>query len=322
MMAKLWTAWKNRRQWSQARDQGKHLVKEARRILKRQRTRIPEAVAGEIASAVAEVESGLKGGNFEPLREAISTLDEQLDKHLAFARKSTTREYVESIGVALAVALLLRAFVVEAFQIPSGSMIPTLEIGDHIFVSKFSYGIGVPFTNKKLVEFGEPKRGDVIVFRYPPDPATDFIKRVVGLPGETVELRRNQVFINGQPLPREQQPGPCRYKEGRNPDDGRDCELWVEHMGEKVHQTYQDPNAMPQNWGPVTVPPRSVFVMGDNRDNSRDSRVWGFVPYDNIKGRSLIVWWSRDPAYGSLSPAGVAEWFSSIRFGRFFHSVK
>jgi signal peptidase I len=322
MLTKLWSAWRTHKYWNRARDEGKHLVKESRRILKRRSYRIPQTVAAEIELAVADVESAAKGDDFERMREAIAALDERMDKHLAFARKSTAREYAESIGVALAVALLLRAFVVEAFQIPSGSMIPTLEIGDHIFVSKFAYGVGIPFTNKKIVEFSEPKRGDIIVFRYPPDPSTDFIKRVVGLPGDAVELRHNQVFINGQPMARERVAGECRYNEGRSPEEARDCELWVENLGSKVHKVFQDPNQPPQDWGPHLVPPRSVFVMGDNRDNSRDSRVWGFVPYDNVKGRALIVWWSRDPAYGGWSAEGVAEWFKSIRLGRFFSVVR
>jgi signal peptidase I len=322
MMTKLWTAWRTHRYWNRACDEGKHLVRESRRILKRRSYRIPQTVADEIGLAVAEVESAAKGDDFERMREAIAALDERMDKHLAFARKSTAREYAESIGVALAVALLLRAFVVEAFQIPSGSMIPTLEIGDHIFVSKFAYGIGIPFTNKKVVEFSNPQRGDIIVFRYPPDPSTDFIKRVVGLPGDSVELRHNQVFINGQPMLREHVAGECRYNEGRSPEEARDCELWIESLGSKTHKVYQDPNQPPQDWGPRVVPPRSVFVMGDNRDNSRDSRVWGFVPYDNVKGRALVVWWSRDPAYGGWSAEGVAEWFKSIRFSRFFSVVR
>src|SRR5439155_15472210 len=131
----------------------------------------------------------LGGDELDNMRKAIATLDDAMDAHLSKARKSTVGEYSESIGVAVAVALLLRAFVVEAFQIPSGSMIPTLEVGDHIFVSKFSYGLVVPFSNKKIFEFRHPSRGDVIVFKYPQDPSIDYIKRVVGLPGETVELR-------------------------------------------------------------------------------------------------------------------------------------
>jgi len=333
MVGKLWSAWQMRRSWRRAKDEGRHLVKESRRILKRKRYRIPQTVAAEIETAALAVESAGKRDDFERLREAIGTLDEGMDKHLAFARKSSAREYAESIGVALAVALLLRAFVVEAFQIPSGSMIPTLEIGDHIFVSKFAYGIGMPFTNKKLVEWGEPKRGDVIVFRYPPDPSTDFIKRVVGLPGDSVEVRHNQVFINGQPVARERVAGNCRYSEGRAPEEARDCESWVENLDGKSHRLYQDPNQEPVDWPPRhgfthepmktnLVPPRSLFVMGDNRDNSRDSRVWGFVPYDNVKGRALIVWWSRDPSYGGWSAEGVKEWFTSIRLGRFFSMVR
>ena len=137
-----------------------------------------------------------------------------MDEHLAFARKSSLREYAESIGVAVAIALLLRAFVVEAFQIPSGSMIPTLEVGDHIFVSKFSYGIGIPFTYKKLFQFGQPRRGDIIVFRYPADPEVDYIKRVVALPGEKIEVRKNEIFIDGKLMPRENVKGPCSYEDG------------------------------------------------------------------------------------------------------------
>ncbi len=322
MVGKLWTAWRERRLWRRARDEGRRLVKEARRLVRRKARHLPQAAIAEVEAGVSAVESAMQSGDFDKLRESMTSLDEGLDRHLASARKSTAREYAESIGVALAVALLLRAFVVEAFQIPSGSMIPTLEIGDHIFVSKFSYGIGVPFTNKRIAEFGDPKRGDVIVFRYPPDPSIDFIKRVVALPGETIELRRNQIFINGQPLARERVDGPCRYAEGRNPEDARECERWIERLDGSSHQTYQDPNQVPQDWGPVVVPARSVFVMGDNRDNSRDSRVWGFVPFANIKGRALIVWWSRDPAYGGLSPSGLVEYFKSIRGSRFFHVVK
>jgi signal peptidase I len=249
-----------------------------------------------------------------------------MNEHLAFARKSATRQYAESIGLALGVALLLRAFVVEAFQIPSGSMIPTLEVGDHIFVSKFAYAIGIPFSNAKIAELGKPKRGDIIVFKYPPDQNIDYIKRVMGLPGETLEVRHNEVFIDGRPLAREQLREPCVANDGKDfdgDDDRHPCEVWLEHLESKSHVTHQEPlRSTTSDFGPVKIPPRHYFAMGDNRDNSKDSRVWGFVPYELIKGRALVIWWSRDPARGGLSPSGVADWFTSIRWRRFFQLVE
>jgi signal peptidase I len=321
-MPNLFASWRSYRQWSRAKVEAKQLVGEARRILKKKRYRIPDGVAQTVGEAVDEVEAARQGDDFERMRQAITELDGRMDEHLAFARKSSARQYAESIGLALGVALLLRAFVVEAFQIPSGSMIPTLEVGDHIFVSKFAYAVGVPFTNTKIAELGQPKRGDVIVFKYPPDQTLDYIKRVVGLPGETIEVRRNEVFIDGKPMPRELTSASCTSDEASVGEDSRYCEAWLEHMGPVTHLTHQDPRLPPSNFGPVKIPAASYFAMGDNRDNSKDSRVWGFVPYELIKGRALIVWWSRDPARGGLSPAGLADWFKSIRWGRFFQRVK
>lgn len=324
MAKNLFESWRSYRQWRRAKVEAKQLVGEARRILKKKRYRIPESVSATVQSAIDEVEAAREGKDFERMRQAITDLDGRMDEHLAFARKSSARQYAESIGLALGVALLLRAFVVEAFQIPSGSMIPTLEVGDHIFVSKFAYAVGIPFTNTKLAEFGKPKRGDVIVFKYPPDQSVDYIKRVIGLPGETVEVRRNEVFIDGQPMPRELTSSVCNDDESVSDEDEfrHPCEVWLEHLGAVNHMTHQDPRLPPSSFGPVKVPPGHYFCMGDNRDNSKDSRVWGFVPYELIKGRALIVWWSRNPARGGLSPSGVADWFQSIRWGRFFHKVE
>jgi signal peptidase I len=321
----IFESWRSYRAWSHAKAEAKQLVGESRRILKKKRYRIPESVERVMRAAVDEVVAARAGGDFERLRGAINDLDGKMDEHLAFARKSTARQYAESIGLALGVALFLRAFVVEAFQIPSGSMIPTLQVGDHIFVSKFSYAIGIPFTNVKVAELGKPKRGDIVVFKYPPDQSVDYIKRVVGLPGETVELRRNELFIDGRPMPRERMTGPCVSDD--ESESGADifrhpCEAWVEQLDGKTHEVHQDPRLGPSDFGPVKVPAGHYFAMGDNRDNSKDSRVWGFVPYELIKGRALVVWWSRDPARGGLSPAGFVDWFKSIRWGRFFDRVE
>ena len=323
-------SWRAYRQWSHATTEAKQLVGEAKRILKKKRYRIPESVAATMTAAVGEVEAARKGKELERLRQAITDLDGKMNEHLAFARKSATRQYAESIGLALGVALLLRAFVVEAFQIPSGSMIPTLEVGDHIFVSKFAYAIGIPFSNAKIAELGKPKRGDIIVFKYPPDQNIDYIKRVMGLPGETLEVRHNEVFIDGRPLEREQLREPCVADDGKDlgkdfdgDDDRHPCEVWLEHLESKSHVTHQEPlRSTTSDFGPVKIPAGHYFAMGDNRDNSKDSRVWGFVPFELFKGRALVIWWSRDPARGGLSPSGVVDWFSSIRWRRFFQRVE
>jgi signal peptidase I len=325
MVKSILASFRRYRQWGQAKTEAKQLLGESKRILKKKRYRIPESVTAVLGAAVGEVEQASKAGDLDGLRQANADLDAKLNEHVAFARKSPTRQYAESIGLALGVALLLRAFVIEAFQIPTGSMIPTLEVGDHIFVSKFSYAIGIPFTNLKIAELGKPKRGDIIVFKYPPDQSVDYIKRVVGLPGETIELHHNELFIDGKPMPREFLPKPCSTKDGDSDADeiARPCEVWLEHLDGRDHLTHQFTNRTDaSDFPPRKIPAGHYFAMGDNRDNSRDSRVWGFVPYELIKGRALIVWWSRDPSRGGLSPTGIAEWFKSIRWSRFFERVE
>ena len=178
-------------------------------------------------------------------------------------RKSVFREYAEALLIAVVLALFIRTFVVQAFKIPSGSMIPTLLVGDHILVNKFVYGIKIPFINKTLIPVSSPQRDDVIVFVYPVDQSKDFIKRVIGLPGEELEMAGKKIYVNGKPYD-------DKYGNAKRP---------LFHAGVE--------------FGPVIkVPEGHVFVMGDNRDNSSDSRVWGFVPLESIKGKALIIYWS------------------------------
>ena len=178
----------------------------------------------------------------------------------------TIREYTVSIGIALAIAFFLRFFFVQAFTIPSASMVPTLQIGDYLLVNKLLYGIRVPVSGTRYMSFFEPERGDIIVFVYPVDPNKDFIKRVIGVPGDVIEIRKKQLFRNGEIVDREDEPY-AQY--GSRP-------------GER------------DNYGPETVPEGHVFVMGDNRDNSSDSRTWGFVPYENIIGKAFVIYFSWD----------------------------
>lgn len=179
------------------------------------------------------------------------------------------RENIEAILVAIVIALFIRTFVVQAFKIPSGSMKQTLQIGDHILVNKFIYGIKIPYWRKTILPVKSPQKGDIIVFKFPVEPEKDFIKRVVGVAGDVVECRDKKLFINHKPV---------------NHDYG----------------VYTDPHIIPaqvrprDNFGPITVPDNSLFVMGDNRDESFDSRFWGFVDLKAVNGKAFIIYWSWD----------------------------
>lgn len=273
-------------------------LKDARRRLRRHGRRLGPGPRQQVEAAIAQMEGALQQGR--DLEAPLKELESRLEEHLAFARKGPAREYTESIGVAVFIALVLRAFVVEAFKIPSGSMIPTLQVGDHIFVNKFIYGVRIPWTNVKIGDtIRTPRRGEVVVFVYPREPDKDFIKRIVAVAGDVVDMRGNQIFVNGEPLPRQPVPGPCEYEdydEALGEWRRGQCEAYVEQNGGIRYITITDASSLGRGTGiisfPYTVPPRSVFVMGDNRDNSHDSRFWGPVPYDLIKGKAWIIWWS------------------------------
>jgi signal peptidase I len=217
--------------------------------------------------------------------------------------KSIIREYAEALIIAIILALTIRVFVVQAFKIPSGSMIPTLLIGDHILVSKLAYGFQLPkdcefqvafppvtcYSNTIVMDLDSPQRGDVIVFRYPEDENKDFIKRVIGTPGDVIEIQNKKILVNG------------------------------EHFVDKDFTQRVDPGIIDgrinprDNLGPLTVPPDSYFVMGDNRDQSLDSRFWGFVKMNKIKGRAFLVYWSWN---------GQGSWTDWIRWNRIGKSIE
>lgn len=229
-------------------------------------------------------------------------------------QKSTGREYFESIVIAVILALFIRTFIVQAFKIPTGSMENTLLIGDHLLVNKFMLGPSSSALERALLPERNPRRGDVIVFKYPEEPSRDFIKRVIGLPGETVEMRNKRIFINGQELTEP-------YVHFLQPPTG---------PPELSETTSFD---VRENYGPVTVPANEYFVMGDNRDNSEDSRYWGFLPRDYIKGNAMMVYWSyeatsedyQEDGFGqSLKGIGsvVTHFFTRTRWDRIFHQTE
>ena len=203
-------------------------------------------------------------------------------------------EYSRAFFPVILVVFLLRGFVVEPFRIPSGSMEPTLRIGDFILVNKFTYGLRVPVWNKKILSIGEPKRGDVMVFRFPGDPSVDYIKRVIGLPGDHILYGDKKLYVNGKQM--EQSPdGQFIYAEDGDPDIS--SKKLKENLDGVVHDILLSdaPDQMPVDF---TVPPGQYFVMGDNRDRSNDSRYWGTVPEQNIVGKAFLIWFSWDFADG------------------------
>jgi signal peptidase I len=205
-------------------------------------------------------------------------------KDMNKVNKSIVKEYAETIIIAILIALFIRTFLVQAFKIPSGSMKETLLIGDHILVNKFIYGVKIPFLRKTLIPLSDPEQGDVVVFIYPMDRSKDFIKRVIAVAGDTIEIKDKKIFINGSP-----------YNEG--------------------HGVYKDKLIYPRsmqprdNFGPVTVPEGSLFVMGDNRDQSLDSRFWGFVNLKDVLGKAFIIYWSWNTNE------------SDVRWGRIAHII-
>ncbi len=228
-------------------------------------------------------------------------------------QKSTLREYFESIVIAVILALFIRTFVVQAFKIPTGSMENNLLIGDHLLVNKFVLGPSASGLEKAVLPLGTIKRGDVVVFKYPEEPERDFIKRIIGLPGDTLQLKQKKVYINGTPLEEPyvhflEQPGSGSLSEVTSLD-------------------------VRENYGPVTVPADHYFAMGDNRDNSADSRYWGFLPRDYVKGKALLIYWSYESEREDYENTGAANavkglgsvfahFFTRTRWDRMLHQIR
>jgi signal peptidase I len=357
------------------RKEARGLLAEAKRGLGR--VKLPTGVGDELRTRVGAVETALAAGDLARVRRGLPALDALVDEHLTPTRKSTGREYGESITIAIVIALLLRSFVIEAFKIPSASMIPTMQIGDHIFVNKFIYGIRIPFTKIKLLELRRPRPGEVIVFMNPCTPDKDFIKRVVAVEGDTVEVRCNLLYVNGKAVvPDLVDDGVCHYWDLEESSgqwhEQTECSRYRERLGDQVFEALHDQDrpgrdariaaskgrevyeeggdgfqhdfprlgagdtlddvdpfvcpsgdqrtpqerarslgsygwSTPDGSPPAetcaprvhyVVPSGHVFAMGDNRSNSSDSRTWGPVPVDHIKGKALFIWWSHGAKEG------------------------
>jgi signal peptidase I len=330
-----------------ARREARRFAKDARRLAARDARRLGDARA-LVDAAAEEVDAAAQAGEPSRLSEALRALDGLWEAHLARRAKPLWRELGESALAAVVVALLVRAFVVESFQIPTGSMAPTLLVGDRIFVSKLAYAIRLPFTHVRLVELGTPRRGDVIVFENPRDPHKDYVKRAVGVAGDVVELREQVLYVNGIPQPRSPL-GELAYVE-KSSDSGQTfsdtCRRYRESLakgalaqpvgrlaadaeaswqaaaaeGVAAYEVLQCRRArLDAREGPFeVVKPGHVFVLGDNRDRSADSRGDGGwqVPLDHVKGRATLVFFSRGA--GGTFPTAAA----GVRFDRLFKPIE
>lgn len=209
-------------------------------------------------------------------------------------RKGMLRENAEALIIALILALFIRTFIVQAFKIPTGSMLDTLQIGDHILVNKFIYGVKLPFVQKTIIPISEPEREDIVVFIYPVD-KRDFIKRVVAVAGDTLEIRDKKIYINGEWVGHRDY---VRFTmdEIVPPVISKDTfeAVWLDQINRFGEVQGMDRRFVKDNFGPITIPEGHLFVMGDNRDNSHDSRFWGFVPLASVKGKAFIIYWSWD----------------------------
>jgi len=223
------------------------------------------------------------------MHPALQQVNDFVRKEERMGKKKFIKEYLEPIVIAILIALFIRTFIIQAFKIPSSSMEPTLLVGDHLLVNKFIYGIEVPFTDAKLFQWKSPKRGDIIVFIYPKDRSKDFIKRVIGTGGEKVEILRNKIYINDKLM---------EDRWGHYQEEGN----WT--------RTLQPM----EKFGPVVVPKDSLFVLGDNRDNSQDSRFWGFVHINAVRGKALVIYFSWDR--NAQNVLGKIRW---TRFGKLIH---
>jgi signal peptidase I len=252
----------------------------------------------EIEQAKHELQSVMETENPSELSRSIKNYKATVDLFHPIHHKSSVRETIEAVVIALILALFIRHFVIQAFKIPSGSMIPTLLVGDKIIVSKFIYGMKVPFQDKKFFVLSKPKRGDIIVFKWPKDPTKDFIKRVVGLPGDDIVISSDGLWINGNPIDRE---FVGQYDYTDNSGIPTQSTLFNETLEAKEHMMLidgKDQGYIP-GIGPVKntfkVPQGQYFVMGDNRDRSNDSRFWGTVDFNLIRGKAMVIYFSWPP---------------------------
>ncbi len=281
-------------------------------ILKHRNDKLTNEQKEKATEFLKKLNDMYNSGDFSKFKAEFDKFNDFYTKNLEKYKKGVIRENIESILWAAAIALLLRSFVIEAYKIPSGSMIPTLIVGDHLFVNKYIYGLKIPFTFIKFFDYRKPERGEVVIFTKP-DEGKDFIKRVIGVEGDTVEIKGHDVYLNGELIKKEYVQD-YEYPE-RDEFSGEyrkiKVQRYLETIGKVTHDIILRPDSPLMGFGDgvYKIGKDSLFVMGDNRDNSSDSRFWGTVHLKQIKGRAMFIWWSWGGGQG-------------IQFGRIFNWIK
>lgn len=301
----------------------KRLVRTVRSLLKKKVDLMAPREAEHAEARVLACEEALKKGSLHEIRTSRRALQLFFDNNLRVYDKSSVRKNIEAVAVAVVLALAVRAFVVQPFKIPSGSMLPTLLVGDHILINKFVYGTRIPFTNFMLFPFSEIARGDVVVFRFgrnspsddasSPDRGVFYIKRAVGVAGDEIDISGRNLLVNGRPVPQV-------YSGDYAAGDGTrlySADRYEQTLSGKkfgvIYKKGQSSTSRGKMSFPLVVPEGGVFVMGDNRDNSYDSRFWGFVPVENVYGKAFVIHWS-----WNLSSPELSE---KIRWRRIFSPI-
>lgn len=306
--------------WSQeakVRKKAKQLLSQTKSALDKNISKINPGSAAVIKQKMGSLEAAIAEGNTKEIVINTDALESASHDYLSKFTKSKLRQNIEALVFAVVLALLIRTFVFQPFKIPSGSMIPTLLVGDHLLVNKFIYGTKIPFTDKVVLPLQKIERGDVIVFTYPNserDPSKKgvyYIKRVVGLPGDRIDIQGRSLLINGDEVPMQYIGS---YNDERNGEEFDEYDEDLYGDDHKVIFRKGKENTNTGNFIPVTkVPEGKVFVMGDNRDNSQDSRYWGFVPIENIAGKAFVIHWSWDFDSPDIQ--------SKVRWGRILSGI-
>ena len=299
------------------RKSSQELLNSTKSILKANKNDISPDIRNIFNERLNNLEESLISGDLESIKSSYSSLKNFYDQNLSQYSKSKLRQNVEAIIIALCLALLIRTFIVQPFKIPSGSMIPTLLIGDHLLVNKFIYGTKIPFVNIRILPVEDVQRGDVVVFKFPGNDTVNkgvhYIKRAIGLPGDVIDIQGRDVFINGEKVKQIYDGNYEYFEQGTEISTDRYIDTLSDNIFDVIYKKSSVNTTKGKTNFPITVPEGHIFVLGDNRDNSYDSRFWGFVPVNNISGKAFLIHWSWNFDNESI--------FNKVRWERIFSSI-